>query len=199
MNVVLARSLLVYRNTPHTTTGEAPSVLLMGRKLRTRHDLVLPSVEEHMKKQQYKVLERNGNRNIRSFTKGQNVFVRNYQGKEKWIRGEITEVLGLRHYMVKVPGGVWKRHIDQSLKDDTQIAGKSDLDDTEISTETSTSPLPEKLPETSDGSGSTSDIVTDASCDDSPAMQNNCKNDAEAVGRRYPLRMNRGRPQQQTE
>ena len=152
-----------------------------------------------MKKQQYKVLERNGNRNIRSFTKGQNVFVRNYQGKEKWIRGEITEVLGLRHYMVKVPGGVWKRHVDQLLKDDTQIAGKSELDDTEISSE--------KLPETSDGLGSTSDIVTGASGDDSPARDNNCNpdvpkpatSDAEAVGRRYPLRMNRGRLRQQTE
>ena len=64
VNVVLARSLLAYRNTPHTT-GEAPSVLLMGRKLRTRHDLVLPSVEEHVKKQQYKVLERKGGPNIR--------------------------------------------------------------------------------------------------------------------------------------
>ena len=102
-------------------------------------------------------------------------------------------MLGLRHYMVKVPGGVWKRHIDQLLKDDAQIAAKSDLDDTEISTETSTSPVTEKLPETSDGSGSTSDIVTVASGDDSPAMDNNCNpnvpepatSDAEAVGRRY--------------
>ena len=207
VNVVLARSLLVYRNTPHTTTGEAPSVLLMGRKLRTRLDLILPSVEEHVKKQQYKVLERNGNRSIRSFTKGQNVFVRNYRGKEKWIRGEITEVLGLRHYMVKVPGGVWKRHIDQLLKDDTQIAGTSELDDAEISTETSTSSVTEKPPKTSDGSGSTSDIVTGASGDDSPAADDNCNpdppeptaSDAEAFGRRYPLRMNRGKPRQQTE
>ena len=207
VNVVLARSLLVYRNTPHTTTGEAPSVLLMGRKLRTRLDLILPSVEEHVKKQQYKVLERNGNRSIRSFTKGQNVFVRNYRGKEKWIRGEITEVLGLRHYMVKVPGGVWKRHIDQLLKDDTQIAGTSELDDAEISTETSTSSVTEKPPKTSDGSGSTSDIVTGASGDDFPAADDNCNpdppeptaSDAEAFGRRYPLRMNRGKPRQQTE
>ena len=207
VNVVLARSLLVYRNTPHTTTGEAPSALLMERKLRTRLDLILLSVEEHVKKQQYKVLERNGNRSIRSFTKGQNVFVRNYRGKEKWIRGEITEVLGLRHYMVKVPGGVWKRHIDQLLKDDTQIAGTSELDDPEISTETSTSSVTEKPPETSDGSGSTSDIVTGASGDDSPAADDNCNpdppeptaSDAEAFGRRYPLRMNRGKPRQQTE
>ena len=46
--------------------------------------------------------------------------------------------------MVKVPGGVWKRHVDQLLKDDTQIAGKSESDDTEISSETSTSPVTER-------------------------------------------------------
>ena len=71
----------------------------------------------------------------------------------------------------------------------------------------STSSLTEKPPETSDGSGSTSDIVTGASSDDSPAADDNCNpdppeptaSDAKVFGRRYPLRMNRGKPQQQTE
>ena len=80
VNVVLARSLLVYRNAPHTTAGEAPSILLMGRKLRTRLDLILPAVEEHVKKQQY-VLERNGNRSIRSFTKGKTSSCVTIEGK----------------------------------------------------------------------------------------------------------------------
>ena len=31
---VLAKYLLVYRNTPHSTTGESPSMLLMGRRLQ---------------------------------------------------------------------------------------------------------------------------------------------------------------------
>lgn len=31
----LADSLLAHRNTPHTTTGEAPASLLLGRRLRT--------------------------------------------------------------------------------------------------------------------------------------------------------------------
>ena len=70
--------------------------------------------------------------------------------------------------------------------------------DAEISTETSTRSVTEKPPETSDGSGSTSDIVTGASGDDSPAADNNCNpdppeptaNDAEGFGRCYPLRMN---------
>ncbi|XP_042243248.1 uncharacterized protein K02A2.6-like [Homarus americanus] len=40
---VLQRYLLSYRITPHSTTGIAPSVLLMGRKLLTRLDLIFPS------------------------------------------------------------------------------------------------------------------------------------------------------------
>ena len=105
MNVVVDRSLLTYRNTSHTTTGQAPAVLFMGRKLRTRLDLIFPALQEHVKKQQYKTLERNSNQTVRLFTEGEDVLARNYQGKEKWIRGEITEVLGSRHYIVKVPGG----------------------------------------------------------------------------------------------
>ena len=71
VNVVIARNLLIYRNTPHATTGEAPSVLLMGRKLRTRLDLILTSLQEHVNQKQYKVLERNVSRNVRSFTVGE--------------------------------------------------------------------------------------------------------------------------------
>ena len=100
MNVVIANSLLVYRNAPHSTTGAAPSVLLMGRRLRSRLDLVFPSVQEHVKKKQYKVLERSANLNVRSFVEGENVLARNYQGKEKWIPGVVTKVVGSRHYMV---------------------------------------------------------------------------------------------------
>jgi transposase InsO family protein len=66
VNVVIAKSLLVYRNAPNSTTGAAPSVLLMGRRVRTRLDLVFPSVQEHVKQKQYKVLERSVNLNVRS-------------------------------------------------------------------------------------------------------------------------------------
>ena len=202
VNVAVDRSLLTYRNTPHTTTGEAPAVLLMGRKLRTRLDLMFPSLQEHVKKQQYKTLERNSNQTVRLFTKGENVLARNYHGKEKWIRGEITEVLGSRHYIVKVPGGVWKRHIDQLLKDNAQTGGKSELDEAEISIEKTTSPVAEKTPEVSQGQENTSDTTASACGDDSPVTSDDSNTDShetvtsdtQPVGRRYPLRVNRGRP-----
>ena len=39
VTAVIANYLLVYRTTPHSTTGEPPSMLLMGRRLCTRLDL----------------------------------------------------------------------------------------------------------------------------------------------------------------
>ena len=40
----LAKFLIAYRNTPHSTTGESPAQLLLGRSKRTRLDLVKPSL-----------------------------------------------------------------------------------------------------------------------------------------------------------
>ena len=40
LNIKLVRFLLAYRNTPHSTTGEPPSQLFLGRRLRTRLDLL---------------------------------------------------------------------------------------------------------------------------------------------------------------
>ena len=47
VDAVIANYLLVYRTTPLATTGEIPSVLLMGRRLRTKHDLLIPSTTAH--------------------------------------------------------------------------------------------------------------------------------------------------------
>ena len=42
----ISRFLLAYRTTLHTTTGVSPAELLMGRKLKTRMDLVRPGLEK---------------------------------------------------------------------------------------------------------------------------------------------------------
>ena len=38
------------------------------------------------------------------------------------MRGVVTEVLGSRHYIVRVAGNLWKRHIDQLLRHPADVA-----------------------------------------------------------------------------
>ena len=126
VSAVIAKYLLVYRNTPHSTTGEAPSLLLMGQRLRTRLDLLIPSVEKHVETRQYNsMVNRIAKRGLRQFHAGDEVLARNYGRGETWMPGVINEVLGTRHYMVEVFGNLWKRHLDQLLHrpiDDTPAA-----------------------------------------------------------------------------
>ena len=48
----LSRFLFQYRITPHTTTGTAPAELLLGRKPRSRLDILKPVIEERVLKKQ---------------------------------------------------------------------------------------------------------------------------------------------------
>ena len=49
VKVVIAWNLSIFKNTTHAATAEAPSVLLICRNLRTRADLILPFLQEHVK------------------------------------------------------------------------------------------------------------------------------------------------------
>ena len=128
-----AKYLLVYRNTPHSTTSEPPSLMLMSRRLHTRLDLLIPSVERHVEARQYSTMvSLTAHRGLRQFHAGDPVLARNYSKGEKWMPGVITEVLGSRHYMVEVSGNLWKRHVDQLLSravNDDQLKSPSSIED----------------------------------------------------------------------
>ena len=49
----LLRFLLVYRRTPHSTTGVSPSELLMNRKLKSRLDLIRPDINTTVTNKQH--------------------------------------------------------------------------------------------------------------------------------------------------
>ncbi|KAL9958558.1 hypothetical protein ACROYT_G035587 [Oculina patagonica] len=51
----LARFLLSYRTTPHTSTGCPPSEILMGRRLRTRLELLCPDLSSRMEQKSRKL------------------------------------------------------------------------------------------------------------------------------------------------
>ena len=60
--------LFKYRITPHTTTGETPSLLLMGRITRNRLSAIMPNVKQHVTdKQQRQVIDHNKSAKERSF------------------------------------------------------------------------------------------------------------------------------------
>ena len=52
LNLKLARFLLPDRNTPYSTTGEPPSQLFLGRRLRTRLDLLKPDLSVQINNRQ---------------------------------------------------------------------------------------------------------------------------------------------------
>jgi hypothetical protein len=58
--------------------------------------------------------------------------------------------------MVRVPGYLWKRHVDQLVKYNPQIEPENDWDEVEICLEKSGTPEAEQLSEKSDRDGKTS-------------------------------------------
>lgn len=125
----LCRFLLSYRSTPHSTTGVSPSELFLKRKLRTRLDLLKPSIENRvMNKQADQKTYYDTHSKARNFTMGDIVLVRNYYGENKWVYGTIIEQLGPVSYRVKVKDYVWKRHADQLLAAGKSTSNSSETD-----------------------------------------------------------------------
>ena len=112
----LAKFLIAYRNSPHSTTGESPAQLLLGRPLRTRLDLVKPDLNRKMINQQHqqgiKVANEKG-RQRRQLAVGDAVMSRDYRGDLKWRSGLIVKTGPLMYEVQVAPGIVWRRHVDQ--------------------------------------------------------------------------------------
>jgi hypothetical protein len=111
LDAKLARFLFTYRTTVNTSTGEIPSVLMTGRRLRTRLDLVKPTPKNYSLRP---------NRQEIYFETGQAVWIRDYrQNCAKWIPGIIESKCGHLMYMVQVTidkiSTTWKRHVDQII------------------------------------------------------------------------------------
>ena len=86
----VARFVLQYAITPHTTTGRCPLELLFGRKLHTHLDTVKPdigkSVEEKLscQKENHDLKAQTRNLSI-----GDKVFVQNFRRGRPWLPGVI--------------------------------------------------------------------------------------------------------------
>ena len=75
----LARFLFKYRTTPHTTTGQTPSELLMGRKLRIHFDHMIPDIRNKVHEKQLSQKKYHDSTSAqRKFIQGDHVYIRNY-------------------------------------------------------------------------------------------------------------------------
>ena len=85
----------------------------MGRKIKTRLDLLRPELRSQVGIRQEKQSNKRGHgRTVLSFVEGQKVWIRDYQqGKAQWIAGWIKEILGTRSQVED--GRAMRRHIDQ--------------------------------------------------------------------------------------
>ena len=112
----LENFLLAYRTTPHTTTGEAPCKLFLGRDLRTRLDLLLPGVQRKVThKQAQQKLQHDQHAKMRELEPGERVMVRDKRpnASSTWIPGVIVQQHGPLTFLVDVGQGLlWRRHLD---------------------------------------------------------------------------------------
>ena len=111
----LARFLFRYRITPHSTTGETPAKLLMGRQLRSHLSQMHPDLERKVSQAQSRQKEQHDRRTQeRDFKVGDPVFMRSYSGGTRWVPGSIVQKTGPVSARVQLEGAdMARRHYDQ--------------------------------------------------------------------------------------
>ncbi|XP_031432706.1 uncharacterized protein K02A2.6-like [Clupea harengus] len=114
----IARFLFNYRITPQSTTGLSPAEMLMSRRLRSTLDLLLPDVKSKIQKKQLKQKAQHDlHSKWRSFSPGDDVYIRNYGHGPRWVPAVIEMNTGPVSYTVQTGDGrVMRRHVDQIRK-----------------------------------------------------------------------------------
>ena len=192
--------LLSYRTTPHSTTGVSPDQLFLGRSVRTRLDLLHPSVSNHVSTSQAKQKEHHdAHVRSRDFCVGQRVYARNYRPGSKWVPGTLVARRGPLAYTVQVHDGLrWHRHVDQLVK-----SPDSPQDCSTTPTDTSVSDLFVSQPIESPSfpvvaPGSPTVTSTETTSTDSPVASSESPvvpaESPTSPPRRYPRRNNRRPP-----
>ena len=134
----LSRILFQYRITPQTTTGMAPAELLIGRRLKSRLDILMPSLDERVRaRQSQQKLNHDKKSRAQQFSIDDQVFVRNHAQGDKWLPGVISALSGPVSYRVKLQDSrIIRCHQDQlrprapaQPQDPQQPQGNPQIDD----------------------------------------------------------------------
>ena len=111
----LSRFLMSYRLTPQSTTGISPAELLLGRRPRSRLDLLKPHLADRVEARQRKQQQtHDATARDRRFQVGDKVYSKHFGQGQRWVPGTIAEVTGPVSFLVKlVSGQLVRRHQDQ--------------------------------------------------------------------------------------
>ena len=111
--------LLMYRSTPHVTTGVPPAELFLKRQLRTRFTLLKPSMKEFVQNKQTKQVVNHDMHGVktRTFKPQDIVRVRSHRRtKEKWVAGTIIKIMGPETYLVRIGSRIRYVHVDHLIE-----------------------------------------------------------------------------------
>ena len=132
----LAKFLFKYRITPHSTTGVSPSELLMGRRIRSRLDLLLPDLTSVVQDKQLKQKQAHDKKKPdRNFIIGDTVFAEDFTASsEKWLPGVVQKVTGPLSYQIELSNGqIVRRYVD-SIRARVVSNDQAEVDNSETTT-----------------------------------------------------------------
>jgi transposase InsO family protein len=113
INLRLQRFLFSYRNTPHKSTGRPPAEMFMGRRLRSRLDLLKPDIRANLDSANYRQqLYHDRDSESRSFQQNDPVWILNTTGVG-YQPGKIHRRTGPLSYECKLNGRTVRKHADQ--------------------------------------------------------------------------------------
>ena len=183
MSTRLAKVLLTYRVTPQSTTGQAPAELLLGRRPRTRLDLLKPKMAERVERKQQQQKERHDARSkSRTFRIGDSVFLKNFAGSG-WLPGKVLETSGPVSFHVLLEDGRCKRCHQDQLRPRVTDDGPPDM--SEIPVTPTMPPTPEPGITNTEHSNTQMSDTTDSS---DTTESTDTTNSSESHVHRYPRR-----------
>eukprot|EP00731_Ephydatia_muelleri_P037838 Em0575g5a len=132
----LSRFLFQYRLTPHSSTGQSPAKLLLGRVPRSHLDFLFPDVADNVKQNQQRQKQNHDQRATeRFFVVGDKVYALNHRGTPTWLPGTVSAVSGSRSLTIKFSDGRESRyHADHvRAREQDGRGGKEDEDEDDYS------------------------------------------------------------------
>ena len=117
VETLVSRFLARYRITPQTSTGVSPAELLLGRKTRSRLDLVYPKIGRRVRQSQAsQKLAHDWHAKERTIQEGEAVYASNFRSGPKWMPGVLKQSTGPASFSVQLEDGrLLRRHQDHLI------------------------------------------------------------------------------------